>query len=181
MATVNSYTGVVPTPDRTSLDEIVAAARDLLETDELTMQAVAARVGVRAPSLYKRVKDRDALVRLVAEATLTELAAIAGDIYAVAGEFRAFAHRRPAAFRLVMGGGVTPEPALVRAASEPILRAAAALAGDENALVAARTFTAWANGFIGMELNRGFNLAGDVDEAWRYGLDRLVAAISLSA
>src|ERR1700712_5027794 len=77
MAIVNSYDGVMPTPDKTSLEAIVSAARDLLETESfasLTMQAVAQRVGVRAPSLYKRVEGRDHLVRLVAEATLTELA-----------------------------------------------------------------------------------------------------------
>jgi AcrR family transcriptional regulator len=181
MATVNSYTGNMPTPDRTSLDEIVAVARDLLERDELTMQAVAVAVGVRAPSLYKRVQSRDELVRLVAEATLAELALVDGDIYAVATAFRAIAHRRPAAFRLVMGGGVAVNQQAIIAASQPILRAAGSLAGEERALVAARTFTAWANGFIGMELNSGFNLDGPVDEAWDYGLARLIEAISLKA
>lgn len=164
----------MPTPDRTSLDEIVAAARELLEQDSLTMQAVADRVGVQAPSLYKRVRSRDALVQLVAEATLTELALIEGDIYAVAAAFRSFAHERPAAFRLVMGFS---SPLLVQA-SRPILRAASQLAGPENALVAARTVTAWATGFISMELNGGFNLDGDVDEAWDYGLAAIVTAIS---
>ena len=75
---VNSYTLNMPTPERTSVDEIVSAARDLLEKDGLaglTMQAVAHRVGVRAPSLYKRVQSRDRLIQLVAEATLTELRA----------------------------------------------------------------------------------------------------------
>lgn len=177
MATVNSYTRVVPTPDRTSLDEIVAVARELLEQDLLTMQAVAERVGVQAPSLYKRVRSRDELVRLVAEQTLRELGQIDGDIYAVAAAFRAFAHSRPAAFRLVMGYS---SPLLVEA-SEPILRATSELAGPDNALVAARTFTAWATGFISMELIGGFNLDGSVDEAWDYGLAAIVAAVSLKA
>ncbi|MDF2575814.1 MAG: TetR family transcriptional regulator, partial [Agromyces sp.] len=47
----------MPTPERTTLAEIVRAGRDQLESggpDGLTMQAVALRVGVRAPSLYKR-------------------------------------------------------------------------------------------------------------------------------
>ena len=167
----------MPTPDRTSLDEIVAAARELLESDELTMQAVASAVGVRAPSLYKRVQSRDELVRLVAEATLTDLARIDGDVYAVARAYRTFAHARPAAFRLVMASPL--DPAFAATASEPILRAAASLAGPADALVAARTLTAWANGFISMELSGGFNLDGSVDEAWHYGLSRLVAAISL--
>ena len=180
MATVNSYTGNMPTPDRTSLDAIVGAARDILEVEGLaglTMQAVAVRVGVRAPSLYKRVASRDDLVRLVAEATLVELSRVEGDIYAVAAAVRALAHARPAAFQLVMSGGVQAGESLVIAASEPILRAAAELAGPEDALVAARTLTAWATGFITMELNGGFNLGGDLDEAWAFGLERLVQAI----
>jgi AcrR family transcriptional regulator len=167
----------MPTPDRTSLDEIVRAGRAILESDglaRLSMQAVADRVGVRAPSLYKRVRSRDELVRLVAEATLTDFSRIEGDIYAVASAFRRFAHERPAAFRLIMGFS---SPLLV-AASEPILRAASALTGPTDTLLAARTFTAWATGFITMELNGGFNLDGSVDEAWEYGLAAMVKAIS---
>jgi len=67
----------MPTPDRTSLAEIVAAGRGILEAggpSKLTMQAIAERVGVRAPSLYKRVRDRDALLTLVAEASANDLA-----------------------------------------------------------------------------------------------------------
>ncbi|TVT52064.1 helix-turn-helix transcriptional regulator, partial [Amycolatopsis rhizosphaerae] len=66
----------MPTPERTSQEEIVKAARDILERHgpaQLTMQAVAERVGVRAPSLYKRVRNRDDLVRLVTEATVRDL------------------------------------------------------------------------------------------------------------
>lgn len=187
MATVNSYTDSMPTPDRTSLDEIVDAARDILEIDGLpglTMQAVAQRVGVRAPSLYKRVQSRDDLVRLVAEATLTDLASRLPegvDALTLATEFRRFAHQRPAAFQLVMTAGahaIPVAPEYIALASAPILRVARELAGEEHALEAARTFTAWANGFISTELAGGFNLGGDVEAAWEYGAKRLVAAIS---
>ncbi|TPX01092.1 TetR family transcriptional regulator, partial [Schumannella luteola] len=44
----------MPAPEKTTLDEIVAAGCELVETlgaEGLTMQAVASRVGVRAPSL----------------------------------------------------------------------------------------------------------------------------------
>lgn len=67
----------MPTPERTSLDAIVGAGRAILESDGfggLTMQAVAERVGVRAPSLYKRVRNRSDLVRLIAASAVAELA-----------------------------------------------------------------------------------------------------------
>ncbi|MBM7830972.1 AcrR family transcriptional regulator [Agromyces cerinus] len=66
----------MPTPERTSLDAIVGAGRAILEVEGLgglTMQAVAERVGVRAPSLYKRVRDRSDLVRLIAASSVAEL------------------------------------------------------------------------------------------------------------
>lgn len=66
------------------------------------------------------------------------------------------------------------------AASASVLRVAARLAGEEHALEAARTLTAWATGFVGMEINRAFTLGGDVESAWRFGLSRVVAALELA-
>lgn len=187
MAIVNSYTRNMPTPDRTSLDAIVSAASDILEADglaSLTMHAVATRVGVRAPSLYKRVDSRDTLIRLVAEATLTDLARrldAETDARAVADGMRAFGREKPAAFQLVMTPGAgTPVAAdeFGAAASAAVLRIGRELAGPEDALEAARTLTAWTAGFIGMELNGNFRLGGDVERAWDYGVTRIIAAIT---
>jgi AcrR family transcriptional regulator len=186
MAIVNSYTETMPTPDRTSLDAIVLAARDLLESDGLaglTMHAVAHRVGVRAPSLYKRVESRDRLIQLVAEATLTDLnARLSTDqsVAEIATVFRAFGLERPAAFQLVLtpaAGTPTADASFLVASSAVILSAAGRLAGEENALEAARTVVAWATGFITMELNGGFQLGGDVDRAWQFGVARIVEAL----
>ncbi|GAA1845317.1 TetR/AcrR family transcriptional regulator [Agromyces salentinus] len=184
----------MPTPDRTSLAEIVEAGRSLLEQhglDGLTMQAVAARVGVRAPSLYKRVAGRESLIALVAEATLRDLAEAAERASAAAGAdpgarlgalaraVRDFAHRRPVAYGLVFSPGAEQrlDPDLLAQASAPVLRAAADLAGEERALDAARTFTAWANGFVGMELSGAFRLGGDVERAFEYGVEAMAAAV----
>lgn len=175
----------MPTPDRTTLDAIVAAARDLLEDDGLpgvTMQGVAVRVGVRAPSLYKRVQSRDRLVQLVAEQTLLDLTSrldAAADARALLDTYRAFGKERPAAFRLVMTPGAgTPvaDTAVQAAASVAILRVAGGLAGESDALEAARLLTAWATGFISMELNGAFRLGGDIDRAWEYGVTHIVTA-----
>ncbi|HEV7949461.1 MAG TPA: TetR/AcrR family transcriptional regulator [Glaciihabitans sp.] len=179
----------MPTPEKTSLDAIVLAASEILEADGLagvTMQAVAQRVGVRAPSLYKRVPSREALIQLVAEDALTDLAGrlntttSAGQL---ANGLRAFGKERPAVFQLVMGpqpGSPSLRNEVVLEASAAILRTATDLAGEEYALEAARTMTAWATGFISMELNGGFNLGGDVDRAWEFGVSTIVAALSAS-
>lgn len=189
MSTVNSYSGFMPTPDKTSIGAIVLAAREILEHSGLaglTMQAVALRVGVRAPSLYKRVQSRDDLLQLVAEATLSDLAACLDNAPGppdLANEFRAFGHRHPAAFALVLtpGAGVPVARAeYSAAASARILQLAGRLAGTDHALQAARTLTAWAVGFISMELNGGFNLGGDVEAAWQFGVTRMLEVLSPS-
>jgi len=187
MANVNSYTRRMPTPDRTSLDAIVDAARDLLEEQGLTgltMNAVALRVGVRPPSLYKRVSSREQLVQLVAEATLTGVAVRLDRMESAAevvNEFRRFGHAHPAAFQLVMtpaAGIPTARREFGERASDAMLRIGGMLAGEEHALVAARTLTAWATGFVSMELNGSFQLGGDIDEAWRFGVARLIDALT---
>lgn len=171
----------MPAPDRTSLAAIVEAGSDLLESGgpaKVTMQAVADRVGVRAPSLYKRVRDRDALLRLVAEDGVADLggrlAASDQSLPGLARAYRSFAHARPEAFRLMYS--IEGSDEALRRASEPVLRAARAAVGEERALEEARLLTAWATGFVSMELAGAFRLGGDVDEAFEYGLQRLAAA-----
>ena len=187
----------MPTPDRTSLEAIVDAGRALLEADGLeglTLQAVADRVGVRAPSLYKRVRNRDALIARIAEATLQDLSArledasapmrrpdAAAELASLARAVRAFAHERPAGYRLIFGPGAElrlSDTALADA-SAPVLRVAGELAGDEHRLDAARTITAWVNGFVGMELAGAFRLGGDVDRAFEFGIACLAGALAV--
>lgn len=194
---VENEGGHVPAPSRTSVDAVVRAGAAILDErgpDGLTMQAVAAAVGVRAPSLYKHVDGRDALVRLIVEAAADDLgerlAAAAPDggdpaagLRAAADAVRAFAHERPAAFRLVFAPGPEPQrpgrEALARA-SATVLRLAGELAGPDAALPAARTVTAWVNGFVAMELAGAFRLGGDVDEAWDWGIRHLTTGLHVA-
>ncbi|MGV9768404.1 GNAT family N-acetyltransferase [Microbacterium sp. NPDC003461] len=167
---------------RTTNEEVVAAAREIVETAGaagLTMQAVAERVGVRAPSLYKRFAGRDALLVAVTEAAIADLTerfeAAAPSLPRLATAYRAFAKEHPEAFRLMFTPSA-PQGALQRSA-EPVIRAAAAQVGEEHALDAARLLTAWATGFLQMELAGAFRLGGDVERAFEYGLSHLLAGI----
>ena len=183
-----------PARARTSLPEIVAAGRALLEAgglDAVTMQAVADAVGVRAPSLYKRVRDRAALIAAIGDAALDDLAELVlplardpdpvSGLRSVAMAYRSFAHAHPRTYEILFMN--LPDEARVSAernaaASAPLLTLAERMVGPDHALEAARLITAFAHGFVSMELTGAFRLGGDVDEAYRYGVDLLVGAIS---
>jgi len=180
----------MPAPARTSTTAVVTAGRTIVEREGLaglTMQAVADAVGVRAPSLYKRVRDRAALVRLIADdlaaelADQLDLAATTGDpvldLRAVASAFRAFAHANPTAYPLLFDPRPGPSPEALDRSSAAVLAVAAALAGEDRALPAARTFVAWATGFVSMELAGAFQLGGEVEEAWEYGVSLMAESL----
>ena len=197
-ATVNSdalrYVVMSPTPARTSSDAILVAARAVLERDGLdglTMQAVAQRVGVRAPSLYKHVADRAALIQAVAEAVVADLEAVLAvrrpspdpseDLRAVARRYRSFVRTHPAGYGLLFADlpfGAAPNPGRVAALAQPIVDAMARIVGEEEALPAARTFVAWAHGFTSMERAGAFRRGGDVDAAYAVGIDVILSGIS---
>ena len=182
-----------PAPSRTSVDAIVAAARRILETDGLaavTMRGVAEAVGVQGPSLYKRVPDRAALIKAVAEGVVADLAGTLAratetgdphtDLRAVADAYRDFVHRNANGYRLLFAdlpAGAGPDPAELAALADPIVRAIGALVGESTALEGARTFVAWAHGFVTMELAGAFRLGGDLDAAYAFGVESILAGV----
>jgi AcrR family transcriptional regulator len=101
-------------------DEIVRASRELLaDGTELSLRAVAARMGLTAPALYRYVSSYQELVDLVAfeidkAATLTFAAAAdrlpehdhAGRLVASATEFRMWALANPREFGLVFANPI---------------------------------------------------------------------------
>jgi len=184
---------VSPAPARTSNDAIVAAARRILEADGLeavTMRAVADAVGVRGPSLYKRVPDRAALIRAVADGVIDDLARTMSravetgeprrDVTAAVNAFRDFVRANPGGYRLLFADLPTdalPDADRVAALGEPIVMAMSGLVGEEWALVAARTVVAWAHGFVTVELAGAFRLGGELDAAYAFGIESILRGI----
>ena len=170
-------------PRSARVGQIVEAARDLLERegrDALTMRAVAGRLGMRAPSLYKHVADKEALEALViAEAFRDQGAAtheaVAGlpprasrrlALEALGRAYRAWALDHPHLYRLATDGPLPRErlpEGLEAWAAEPLVRAA----GSE---ARARAIWAFAHGMTILELDGRFPPHADLDEAWRAGL-----------
>lgn len=184
----------MPTPARTSLESIIASGRALIESrglDGLTLKAVAAEVGVKTPSLYKHVANRGDLIRRIAEDVVDDLAAVLNsaprgddarqDFISLSHAFRDFAIKNPGGYALIFGAlpeEMRPDTDRLLHSSASVLRAASALAGEDRKLEAARTLTAWAHGFVTMELAGAFRMGGDIDQAFSFGAQRLADAIA---
>jgi AcrR family transcriptional regulator len=187
---------VSPARARTSTDAIVGAGRALLERgglEAVTMQAVADAVGVRAPSLYKRFAGRPALIRAIADDVAAELGGVIGPsleiedsveaVRVLADRYRAFAHRSPGAYQLLFTNllpEANPSAEANAAAAAGLLVLTERLVGRAQALEAARLLTAFAHGFVSMELAGAFRLGGDVDEAFRFAIDSIIDGLLVS-
>ncbi|HSR97231.1 MAG TPA: TetR/AcrR family transcriptional regulator [Kofleriaceae bacterium] len=183
----------MPAIAKTSDEAVVHAARKQLERGGIpgvSMQAVAEAVGVRAPSLYKRFPDRDALLDAVAEAVAEDLqAAIAAAnrgaspraaLAAMARAYRAFARRSPHGYALLFvdrGRTAGPSVDARAAAAAPLLERLAGMVDPDHVLAAARLVTAWLHGFVAMEIAGAFRLGGDLEASFKFGLETLIRAL----
>jgi AcrR family transcriptional regulator len=157
--------------------EIVAAARELLEAEGregLSMRRVAERVGIRAPSIYKHLPDKQALeAALISEgfaewAEVFETAVRAADdpLAALTRAYRDYALRHPHLYRLM-----TERP-LARHQLAPGVeeRAAAQIVHTIGDPDGARAMWAFAHGMTILELNGRFPPGADLDAAWAKGI-----------
>jgi len=158
--------------------EIVAAARELLEDEgaaALSMRRIADRIGIRAPSIYKHLPDKQALEdALISEgfaewAELAEQALGAGDPLTVLGHvYRTFARSHPHLYRLMTEHPLRRDklsPGVEARGARPVIEAV----GRDPDL--ARALWAFAHGMVVLELNDRFPPDADLDAAWRRGLE----------
>ncbi len=157
-------------PHRSRSAEIAAAARELVESEgreALTMRRLAERLGMRAPSLYKHVRDKEELEMLVIGSALLSLGeAIAGaaDLVAMVRAYRTFGLEHPELYRLMtdrpLRRDLLPEGA---EDVQPLVR----LTGGRDA---ARAAWAFAHGMVQLELNGRFPSGADLEAAWAEGV-----------
>jgi AcrR family transcriptional regulator len=157
--------------------EIVAAARELLEAegpDGLSMRRLAARLGIRAPSIYKHLPDKQALENALVsaafdeQAVLFEAAAEEDDpLGAIVAAYRRFVAEHPHLYRLMTGRPLQRDrltPGVEARAAAPLIRA---VGGDPDV---ARATWAFAHGMTILELDGRFPPDADLDAAWERGL-----------
>ena len=159
--------------------EIVDAARALLEEegpDAVSMRRVAERLGIRAPSIYKHLPDKQALETAIVSAAFEEqaaafAAAIDGSpdpLASLAAAYRAFAHAHPHLYRLMTERPLQRDrlaPGVEESAARPLVDA---VGGDTDR---ARAVWAFAHGMTILELDGRFPADADLDAAWRCGIE----------
>ncbi|GII90528.1 TetR/AcrR family transcriptional regulator [Sinosporangium siamense] len=167
-----------PRPLSPRASEIVAAARELLEEqgrDALTMRALAERLGIRAPSLYKHLPDKAAVEVALIERGFVELgdalhAAVADSapshvVANLLATYRKHALANPGLYRLATSGALPRQrlaPGLDEWAGTPFY-----LAVGEPHL--AQALFSFAHGMVILELDSRYPDGSDLDRTWAEG------------
>lgn len=156
--------------------EIVEAALHLLEAEgpaAVTMRRVAAELGIKGPSLYKHVTDKDVIIGLLQQHAMKEfgkaVAAAGPDPRAVAAAYRSWAIANPHLYELAARRPLRRD---IIGGTEAFAGAplAAAMGGDPDRM---RAFLGLSHGLVDLELNGHFGSEVDLEGAWHVAVDAL--------
>jgi AcrR family transcriptional regulator len=172
---------------------VVDTALEIVDTagvDGLTLAAVASRVGVAAPSLYRHVGGIGELRRLVAAHVIAEMTAAftaaalgrSGDdaVAALMRAYRAYVRAHPARYA-AMPADPLGDPTLAEAGAALMRVFLAVLRGSgldgPAAIHATRRARVVAHGFASIEAAGGVGLPEDLDETYEQLIAMLIASL----
>ncbi len=180
----------MPYPRRVDKESIVRAAHELVEQEgvgALSLDKLARLLGIKAPSLYRHVGNKESLLLEVNLLTLRQLffaldVAVSDaksdptdQLLAVMQIYRHFAHTHPYTYMMAMttkpGAGRPDEDALVQMVL-PLQALMEEVSGKEESLAALRGAFALVHGYVMLELNQQLQRGGDLDATF----DRVVRA-----
>jgi AcrR family transcriptional regulator len=176
-------------------DRVVAEAADLADAagpDHLTLAALAARLGVRQPSLYKHVASLDSLQQLIAKRAKVEFADVLGRVaigrarddalVAMAYAWRAWAQDHPGRYQIGQRAPAPGDAGHLAVADQVVAVMTAVMAGygldGDDAIDAVRAYRSALHGFVSLEASGGFGMPVSVDRSFGHLVHALVRAIS---
>jgi AcrR family transcriptional regulator len=176
-------------------DRVVAQAAELADEagpDHLTLAALAARLGVRQPSLYKHVASLDSLQQLIAKQAKAEFADVLGQaaigrarddaLVAMAHAWRAWALDHPGRYQIGQRAPAPGDADHQAVADRTVAVMTAVMAGygleDDDAIDAVRAFRSALHGFVSLEAGGGFGMPYSVDRSFGRLVRALVRAMS---
>ncbi|MGC4769386.1 TetR/AcrR family transcriptional regulator [Micromonospora sp. DT44] len=165
-----------------------ARLADEVGYEQLTLAALASRLGVALPSLYKHIRGADALnqklsalatAELATELTTAAAGRAGGDaLRAMADAYRAYARRHPGRYPTTQRVPDPSDPEHVEAGERAVGAIFAVLRGygltGDDAVDATRALRSALHGFIALEAAGGFGLPREVDRSYHQlvaGLD----------
>jgi AcrR family transcriptional regulator len=172
----------MPYPTQIHYEALIETASRLIEThgvENVSLRMLADELGVKAPSLYRHVTDKNALLRAVNEATLRHLfqtlyqalespEPTRSKLVTLAHEYRRFAQEQPITYELAFRSvlALRPDEELQEQAALPIQQIFSELTGEADALTALRGALALLHGWMTLEINGNFRRGGDLNVAF---------------
>ena len=184
-----------------TLDDVTDAAvaeAEEVGLDAVGLSSVAARLGIKTPSMYNHVDGVDGLRRLVGcgpprpwpPASKTQPPRRPGgrrrrpatQIRALAAAYRTFAHDHPQLYAAMLPAPdpeVDPDGAAVFAQSVEVVARVFADTGvaEADMIPTIRAFRSTIHGFVDLELRGGFGLPEDADHSFDTAVDIVIAAL----
>ena len=176
-------------------DRVVAEAALMADErglSQLTLTALAARLGVRQPSLYKHVESLDSLQQRIAVRAKAELADVMGHavmgqsrdsaLLALAHAYRAWALEHPGRYQAAQRAPTAGDIEDQEVSARTVQVVASVMAGynldGDDAIDAIRAFRASLHGFVSLERSGDFALPTDLDRSFERLVQVLTSALS---
>jgi len=180
---------------------VVAAAADLADEigfERLTLAALAARLGVAVPSLYKHIDGLAAVRRGIAISALADLGSdLTAEVSRASGRkshhrlrvlahaYRSFAAAHPGRYAATVRAAAPEDEEHAASAGAALAVVLEVLAGlglsGDAAIDAARGLRALLHGFAALEAGGGFGLPRDVDRSFDRVIDAFGRALAAGA
>jgi len=169
----------MPYPSQINHDLIVETARTIIEEqgiDAVTLRVVADTLGVKAPSLYRYFKNKNAMLLAMNEITSRELVdamMVASDsdvplverLLNLARAYRQYAHQHPVCYELSMSSNADIKPDFETQVQLvlPLQALFAQLVDEEDSLAALRGAYAFLHGWVSLEIGQQLRRGGDLN------------------
>lgn len=171
----------MPYPAQISKEIVVAEARRIIESDgveQLSLAKLASALGVKAPSLYRHVKNKAQLLEEVAFLTFQLLIEAMSKVDASSPDspadvllskciaFRHFAHSNPRTYILANTAANRGDEEQLVQLVLPFQRTVSTIAGEANSLPMLRGLLALIHGFVMLELHNQLRRGGDLNQTF---------------
>lgn len=169
----------MPYPTHITLESVLSHARAMIERDGvegLSLNVLAADLGVKTPSLYRYVDGRAGLLRALNLQTVQQMVeSMDGEdmpsddpleqLVKMIGRYRAYALANPLCYTLAFASTapeLRPDPAVLEALAIPLQQKVARITGQAESLTALRGAWALVHGYVLLEIHGQFQRGGDL-------------------